>query len=66
MNGPRTSLVAAGASDVPGGPAQDLPKRGYDSTFAKAGESGVMNNEMIVYQTCQINPRFLVEFAPGK
>jgi poly [ADP-ribose] polymerase len=56
--------VAMGKIFVPSGPSADLPKPGYDSTFAKAGESGVMNNEMIVYQTYQVNPRFLVEFAP--
>lgn len=35
---------------------------GYDSTFAKAGQSGVMNNEMIVYRLSQIRPRYLCEF----
>ena len=38
------------------------PRKGYDSTFAKAGASGVSNNEMIVYKTCQVNPIYLVEF----
>jgi len=45
--------------------AQNLPKPGTDSTFAKAGISGVVNNEMIVYRTCQVNPTFLVEFSPS-
>ena len=36
---------------------------GYDSCFAEAGKSGVMNNEMIVYKTSQVNPRFLCEFV---
>ena len=36
---------------------------GHDSTFAKAGVSGVQNNEMIVYRTGQIAPRYLVEFG---
>ena len=39
------------------------PVSGYQSTFAKAGQSGVMNNEMIVYQTSQANLKFLVEFG---
>jgi poly [ADP-ribose] polymerase len=39
------------------------PVAGYDSTFAKAGESGVMNNEMIVYSTDQCNLTYLVEFG---
>jgi len=38
-----------------------LPKKGYDSTFAKAGSS-VMNNEMIVYDVAQCKPKYLVEF----
>jgi len=38
------------------------PKKGYDSTFAKAGASGVMNNEMIVYNIDQVNLVYLVEF----
>lgn len=40
-----------------------LPRSGYDSTFAKAGESGVINNEMIVYSLHQTRIRRLVEFA---
>ena len=35
---------------------------GYDSTFAKAGQSGVINNEMVVYRQSQINPLYLCEF----
>lgn len=41
----------------------DPRKDGYDSTFAQAEKSGVANNEMIVYDTAQICPRYLVEFA---
>jgi poly [ADP-ribose] polymerase len=58
--------VAMGRYYVPRGPDQNLPRPGYDSTFAKAGESGVANNEMIVYKTWQVNPNYLVEFAPAK
>jgi len=39
-----------------------LPKSGYDSTFAKGGKSGVMNNEMIIYNVSQCKPKYLVEF----
>ena len=42
-----------------------LPKPGFDSTWAKAGESGVQNDELIVYNTNQIEPRFLIEFSPA-
>ena len=35
---------------------------GYDSCFAKPGIAPIRNNEMIVYNLNQINPRFLCEF----
>jgi hypothetical protein len=44
--------------------SHNYPKKRYDSTFAKARWSGVINNEMIVYDTRQINPKYLVEFSP--
>ncbi len=56
--------VALGRSYTPGSCAEQLPKPGYDSTFARAGRSGVVNNEMIVYSTDRINPIFLVECGP--
>jgi poly [ADP-ribose] polymerase 2/3/4 len=37
------------------------PVSGYDSTFAKAGTSGVYNNEMIVYRVSQVDLQYLVE-----
>lgn len=49
--------IPSGSSDGP------FPKNGYDSTFAKAGRSGVINNEMIVYETYQCNLTRLIEFA---
>ena len=39
------------------------PMNGYNSTFAKAGKSGVINNEMIVYKLYQANLKYLVEFS---
>lgn len=56
--------VAMGKYYIPSGSSSALPKPGYDSTYAKAGQSGVMNNEMIVYKTNQINPKYLIKFAP--
>ena len=41
---------------------QAFPRQGYDSTYAKGGVSGVLNNEMIVYKTEQVNLKYLVEF----
>jgi poly [ADP-ribose] polymerase 2/3/4 len=55
--------VAMGVSHVPKTYGGDLPIAGTDSTFAKADESGVQNNEMIVYSTDQILPKYLVEFG---
>lgn len=53
--------VAMGRAHVPKAPG-DGRRPGYDSCFARAGKSGVINNEMIVYQTGQVNLRFLCEF----
>lgn len=53
--------VAMGKSHTPNAPTQRLPS-GYDSMFAKARVSGVMNNEMIVYRLSQARLKFLCEF----
>lgn len=53
--------VAMGKAYTPAGPQQRIPA-GYDSMYAKAGKSGVHNNEMIVYRTSQANLNYLVEF----
>jgi poly [ADP-ribose] polymerase len=37
-------------------------KPGYDSCWAKPGQSGVYNDEQIVYRTSQANIRYLIEF----
>ncbi len=58
--------VAMGKFYVPPGSSSNLPKPGYNSTFAQAGKSGVQNNEMIVYSTDRINPKFLIKFAPKR
>ena len=57
--------VAMGRHFTPSGPRNDLPRPGYDSTFAKAHRSGVYNNEMIVYSTSQVNLNYLIEFSPN-
>lgn len=57
--------VAMGKSYTPPGPSSNLPMPGHDSTFAVGGKSSVANNEMIVYNTNQIDPRFLIEFSPA-
>jgi poly [ADP-ribose] polymerase len=55
--------VALGRSYTPRTWQEPFPHPGFDSTFARAGVSGVMNNEMVVYDTARVNPRYLVEFA---
>lgn len=55
--------VAMGKYFVPKGTDNRLrPPPGYHSVWAKAGESGVINHEMIVYNTYQANPTRLIEF----
>lgn len=59
--------VAMGKYNVPTrswGSMKDFCPKGYDSCFAKANVSGVMNNEMIVYRTSQANPVYFMEFTP--
>jgi len=56
--------MAMGDYYIPSGPSSRLPHPGSDSTFAKGNKSGVMNNEMIVYRTSQVNLNYLVEFSP--
>jgi poly [ADP-ribose] polymerase len=58
--------VAMGKTYNPsGGWGSRYPASGYDSTFAKGtgsyGGGGVINNEMIVYKTDQLSPKYLVE-----
>lgn len=55
--------VAMGKHYVPNSTNDDLPKAGYDSSFARAGQSGVQNNEMIVYRTSQARISHMVEFV---
>ena len=38
-------------------------RKGYDSVWAKGGQSGVINDEMIVYRLDQANLLYLVEFS---
>ena len=54
--------VALGKSYTPSSYRESFPRKGYDSTFAQGGKSGVMNNEFIVYTCAQVNLLYLVEF----
>lgn len=55
--------VAMGKYYVPSGPRREPPPAGYDSYFAKGRESGVLNNEMIIFRTSQANITHLIEFG---
>ena len=57
--------MALGRTYTPKSYGEKLPRPGYDSTFARAGISGVQNNEMIVYHTRQVNLAYLVELRTG-
>lgn len=52
--------VAMGREYIPMGRCY-RPPHGFDSVFAKAGESNVRNNEMIVYRLGQANLKYLLE-----
>lgn len=53
--------VLMGKEYIPNGSCSYIPN-GYDSIFAKAGRSGVINNEMIVPKVEQANLKYLIEF----
>lgn len=53
--------VTMGREHTPRGPISRIPD-GFDSIFAKGGQSGVMNNEMIVNNVDQFKLDFLCEF----
>lgn len=55
--------VAMGKYMVPDRTRNSRPPKGFDSYFAKAGKSGVINNEMIIPDERQFNIVRLVEFS---
>jgi poly [ADP-ribose] polymerase len=56
--------VAMGKPYVPRGPHNFIKAPdGFDSVFAKAGQSGVMNNEMMIYRPSQCKVKRLCEFS---
>lgn len=54
--------VAMGREHIPKRANQNLPAPNSDSTYAVGGKSGVLNNEMIVYNLYQSKISYLVEF----
>ena len=57
--------VALGKYCVPDRSGSNYPLKGYDSTWAQAGKSGIRNDEIIVPQLWQCNLTYLLEFTPG-
>ena len=55
--------AAMGNYYIPRGQRNSPPPSGYDSYYAKEGQSGVMNAEMIVPKTSQSNIKYLVVFS---
>ncbi|MBS3975019.1 MAG: hypothetical protein KGZ89_09165, partial [Actinobacteria bacterium] len=53
--------VAVGNAYTPKGPTSQLPPKGYHSYWAKAGYSGVRNDEIIVFDLSQIRLDYLLE-----
>jgi poly [ADP-ribose] polymerase len=56
--------VAMGKMYIPSGATHAKCPSGYDSTFAKGGQSSVANNEMIVYHLGQVKPVIIMECTP--
>jgi poly [ADP-ribose] polymerase len=54
--------ILVGKAYVPRSSNEVFPKKGYDSTWAKASVSNVINDEVIVYQDDRCNPIYLLEF----
>jgi len=55
--------VALGKVYNPKSYGEALPKKGTHSSWVEAGTAGVMNHECIVYDTAQINLKYLCEFG---
>lgn len=55
--------VALGNYLVPRGSVSRTPPKGYDSYWAKSGQSGVMNDEIIVFNSSQVRLDYLIEVS---
>jgi poly [ADP-ribose] polymerase 2/3/4 len=55
--------VALGKTNKPKNRHGSFPKPGTNSTWVEAGNCRVMNHECIVYETAQINLKYLCEFG---
>lgn len=55
--------AALGRMGKPTGSVSNFPMKGCDSTWVEPGTAGVINHECVVYDTAQINLRYLCEFG---
>ena len=55
--------VALGKVNKPKTFGGGYPARGSNTTWVEPGQGGVLNHECIVYDTSQINLRYLAEFG---
>ncbi len=53
--------IAMGNYQVPTRSRNAKPESGYDSYWAKSGKSGIMNDEMIVFNNNQIKLKYILE-----
>ena len=40
---------------------QQVPRKGYDSFWAKPNKSGILNDEYIVFKEDRVNLKYLIE-----
>lgn len=57
--------VALGKVYKPRNYTRAFPARGTNSTWVEPGKVGLLNHECIVYDTSQVNLRYLAEFGTG-
>jgi hypothetical protein len=55
--------VALGKVYKPRNYNREFPARGTNTTWVEAGKAGLLNHECIVYDTSQVNLRYLAEFG---
>jgi poly [ADP-ribose] polymerase len=53
--------AALGNYQIPNGPTNKYPDKGYDSYWAKPGKSQILNDEIIIQNTNQCNIKYLLE-----
>lgn len=53
--------IAMGHYEVPDGCRSKKPSKGYDSYWAKPEKSGILNNEMIIFNKNQIKLKYILE-----